>query len=43
LWSDFKAYAGADHSSVLVDAHPDITTFLADRLAGKPPASTPCP
>jgi pimeloyl-ACP methyl ester carboxylesterase len=40
---DFKAYPGADHSSVLVDAHPDITTFLADRLAGNPPASTPCP
>jgi pimeloyl-ACP methyl ester carboxylesterase len=38
-----RTYPGASHHSVLVDALPDIRTFVADRLAARPPASTPCP
>jgi pimeloyl-ACP methyl ester carboxylesterase len=40
---DLKTYPGADHHGVLVDAFGDITTFVADRLAGKAPTTTPCP
>jgi pimeloyl-ACP methyl ester carboxylesterase len=40
---ELRTYPAANHHSVLVDARPDITTFITDRLAGTESSPTPCP
>jgi pimeloyl-ACP methyl ester carboxylesterase len=38
-----QTYPDQTHVSVIAKAMPDITSYLADRLAGKPAPTTPCP
>lgn len=38
-----QTYPDQTHVSVIAKAMPDIKSYLADRLAGKPAATTPCP
>lgn len=37
---DYRRYPGARHDTVLAAAGPEILTWVADRMAGKDPAST---